>query len=228
MNFSLCANVSGFCSDSHIYSIHQHIATYHQIKSRQAHMQMFWNQIKQINITLLATMECQHAYVSWPLDMHNAYMQYILYMLWLCVYAYKNTHIHTHRCTHVHTCTHTVIQLHRLHAISYVEQFTHGVSVLNLHINFYNTSQRSESMCILTLISAQKIMIIKHTPIVAISTSGINKVQILRRVEGKQIIGGKMITLYSFPEIKTAIGPMALKMKAIVTSVACRPLDHVP
>ena len=80
---------------------------YRQIKSRQAHMQMFWNQIKQINITLLATMECQHAYVSWPLDMYNAYMQYILYMLWLCVYAYKNTHIYIHTDVHMYTHVHT-------------------------------------------------------------------------------------------------------------------------
>ena len=49
----------------------------------------------------------------------------------------------------------------------------------------------------------------------------------MRRVEGKHIIGGKVIILYSVSEMKTAIGPIALKMRATVTSVACRPLDHV-
>ena len=33
--------------------------------------------------------------------------------------------------------------------------------------------------------------------------------------------------LYLLPEIKMAIGPMALNIMAPVTSVICRPLDHV-
>ena len=89
--------------------MYQHIATNHQIKSRQTHMQMFWNQNKQI-ITLLATIEYQRTFVSWPLHMHDAHMQYIhVHVVAMCVCTRTYTQMYT--CTHVYVHSHITTQI---------------------------------------------------------------------------------------------------------------------